>query len=238
MDQMQLSPGGDADLPITDKRKNALLLAAGVLLLALVFWGVSQIKFSGGAGKPKQQTVKITLPSTPPPPPPKQEEKRPEPKQDNKPQQQQEQRQQPAPAEPAPLKMEGAAGNGPSAFQSGGVTNDYTKGAVNTGPGGGLPSADERRKSQFYVNNIKRVLKEELERHLETDERQLEVTFSLWISPDGRLSRFELVPTGNERADNDARRALEETAKNLRLEKPGDVIQPLRMKLTLLPLGQ
>jgi protein TonB len=134
--------------------------------------------------------------------------------------------------------MEGAAGNGPSAFASGGVSSDYKGGAVGTGQIAGTgPSADDRRKAQFYANNIRRLLKEELERHLETDAAQLEVTFAIWISPDGHLSRYELQPTGNAQVDADARRAFDEASKSMRLERPGDVVQPLRMKLVLLPNG-
>ncbi len=235
------SPHGDVPQGATRsaRTKQALLVLLGLAVLALIAWGVSHIKLSQGNSKPKQQTVKITLPDTPPPPPPKPDEKRPEPKPDNKPQQQQEQKQ--APIAPPQTRIDEAPSNNGSSNlpQSGKVTND---GVVGNGSGNGgtgaVPSAEDRRKSQFYVNNIRRQLKEELERVLDTDERQLEVAFSLWISSDGRISKYELVPTGNARADADARRAFEEASKTTRLEKPGDVIQPLRMKLTLLPSGQ
>jgi type IV secretory pathway VirB10-like protein len=219
--------------------KTALWVVLGLMALALVAYGISQIKLSSGVGKPRQQTVKIMLPDAPPPPPPKVEEKRPEPKPDNKPQPQQEQKPQPVQAEPQQLKMEGAAGNGPSAFSAGNVSSDYKGGAVGTGqaPVNAGPTADERRKAQFYANNIRRQLKEELERHLDSDEPKLEVTFAIWIAADGHLSKYELQPTGNAQADADARRAFEEAAKSMRLERPGDVLQPLRMKLQLLPNG-
>ncbi|MEY4763729.1 MAG: hypothetical protein RI907_402 [Pseudomonadota bacterium] len=221
-----------------DKRRAALMVLAGVAVLALVGWGLSQIKLGNGPGKPRQQTVKISLPDTPPPPPPKQEEKRPEPKPDNKPvPQQQELKPQPLEQAPQPLKMEGAAGNGPSAFSSGAVTQDYKGGAVGTGSGAAVVSSDDRRKAQLYVNNIRRQLKEELERHLDTASDHMAVSFSIWVGPDGRLSRFEIVPTGDAQADADAHRAFEEAARTLRLERPGDVVQPLRMRFTLLPNG-
>ena len=228
-----VAPAGTAG-----KGKQALWLALGLLVLALLGYGVSRIELGSGPGKAKQQTVKIMLPDTPPPPPPKQEEKRPEPKPDAKPQPQQEAKPQPTPAEPQTLKMEGAAGNGPSAFSSGSVSSDYKGGAVGTGQGGPGLSAEDRRKAQFYANNIRRQLKEELERHLDTEARELVVTFAIWISPDGRLAKFELTPSGDARADADARRAFDEAAKTMRLERPGDVVQPLRLRLTLLPPGQ
>jgi protein TonB len=219
--------------------KTILWVVLGLIALALAVYGISQIKLGNGPGKPRQQTVKIMLPDAPPPPPPKQEEKRPEPKADAKAQALQEQKLPTPQAEPQQLKMEGAAGNGPSAFASGGVSSDYKGGAVGIGPGGTAPvSAEDRRKAQFYVNNIRRQLKEELEKHLDTDARQLEVTFAIWISTDGHLSKFELTPSGNAKADADAQHAFEEAAKSMRLERPGDVVQPLRMKFTLLPPGQ
>jgi protein TonB len=220
------------------KDKTAMWVVLGLIALGLLVYGVSQIKLGSGPGKPKQQTVKIMLPDAPPPPPPKLEEKRPEPKADAK-QEQQEQKPQPTPAEPQQLKMEGAAGNGPSAFSSGSVSSDYKGGAVGSGQGasGVAPSADDRRKAQFYANNIRRLLKEELEKNLETDAARLEVTFAIWISPDGHLSKYELQPSGNAQVDADARRAFDEASKSMRLERPGDVVQPLRMKLQLLPNG-
>jgi protein TonB len=224
----------------TGKLKTALWVVVGVAVLALIAWGISHINLGSGGHKPKQQTVKIMLPDAPPPPPPKPQEKRPEPKQDNKPQpQQQEQKPQPVQQEAQPLKMEGAAGNGPSAFSSGSVSSDYKGGAVGIGPGGTAPvSAEDRRKAQFYANNIRRQLKDELEKHLDTDARELVVSFAIWISADGHLSKFELIPSGDAKADADARHAFEEAAKSMRLERPGDVVQPLRLKLTLLPPGQ
>ena len=123
----QAGMGGD-DNPML---KRILIGAAVVAVLALIAWGLSHINLGSGHAGPKRQTVKITLPDSPPPPPPKQEEKKPEPKEDNKPTQQMEQKPIEAPPQPAQsLKMEGAAGDGPSAFSAGSVNKDYTSGQV------------------------------------------------------------------------------------------------------------
>lgn len=207
----------------------------GLALLALAWWGFSQIKFDTPA--PKRQTVKISLPDAPPPPPPpKVEEKKPEPKPEDKPQPQMEPKPVEAPPQPAEsLKMEGAAGNGPSAFSAGSVNQDYSGGKVISGGSTGGGNGLDRAKYQFYVNSAKQALKDALERQLQTDEKRITVTFSLWIGADGRISRFELAPTGNPQADTDVHAAFDKAAQDLKLPAPADTPQPLRLRMTLLP---
>ncbi|RZL02104.1 MAG: TonB-dependent receptor [Rubrivivax sp.] len=215
---------------------NRIALVLGLMaVLALLWWGFSQIKFDTPA--PKRQTVKITLPDAPPPPPPpKVEDKKPEPKPEDKPQPQMEAKPVEAPPQPAEsLKMEGAAGNGPSAFSAGSVNQDYSGGKVMSGGSTGGGNGLDRAKYQFYVNSAKQALKDALERQLQTDEKRITVTFSLWIGADGRVSRFELAPTGNERADSDVRTAFDKATQELTLPAPADTPQPLRLRMTLLP---
>lgn len=216
-----------------DGVRKAGLAVLVVGIVALAFWGVSQIKLDKGHA-PKRQTVKITLPDTPPPPPPKQEEKKPEPKEDNKPAPQMEQKQIEAPPQVAQtLKMEGTAGDGPSAFSSGSVGKEYSGGAVATGPAGGTGS--DRAKYQFYVSSTKQLLKDALERHLQTDEKRVTVTFSLWIAADGRIAKYQIEPTGNERTQADLQTAFEQASQDTKFPVPGDTPQPLRLRMTLLP---
>lgn len=230
----QVNVGGDSNPMV----KRALLSGAVVLVLALAVWGLSQIKLGGGHAGPKRQTVKITLPDTPPPPPPKQEERKPEPKEDNKPAPQMEQKPIEAPPQPSQsLKMEGAAGDGPSAFSAGSVNKDYTNGQVNTGPGGGAGTSSDRAKYQFYVNSAKQMLKDEIERNLQSEQKQVIVSFTLWVKPDGSVDRYELSSTGNERADQDIKAAFVQMAKAARLPPPRDTPQPLRLRMTLLPIA-
>lgn len=217
-------------------RKRILIGVAVVTLLALIGWGVSHIKPGSGHAGPKRQTVKITLPDTPPPPPPKQEEKKPEPKEDNKPTQQMEQKPIEAAPQPAQsLKMEGAAGDGPSAFSSGNVSKDYTNGPTSTVSARDGTNSD-RAKYQFYVTSMKQLLKDALERNLQTDARSVTVTFSLWVDSDGRIKKFELAPVGNEQTDKDVRSAFDHAARDAKLPAPSaDMAQPLQLRMTLLP---
>jgi protein TonB len=232
---MNNSPSGDEGSTLVKRIAIGLIVLA---VLGLGYWGVSQIKLGGG-GAPKRQTVKITLPDMPPPPPPpKQEEKKPEPKEDNKPAPQMEQKQaEPVPQAPAQVNMAGAAGDGPSAFGSGGVNRDLPNGPLSTGGQAGGGTGSDRAKYQFYINSTKQLLKDEIERHLQSEEKQLVVSFSLWVKPDGGVDRYELVPTGNEHADQEIKTAFAQMAKSARLPAPKDTPQPLRLRMTLLPLA-
>jgi protein TonB len=108
-------------------RAKVILIGLVVALLCVALgWSVYSA-FAGkssAARKPPKISLIPTAPPPPPPPPPK-EEKRPEP-----PKQQEIKTSAPPeqkPVSPAPtqdLKMEGAAGDGPSAFSAGRVTNE------------------------------------------------------------------------------------------------------------------
>lgn len=123
-------------------RSTAMLWAqrAGIALvvIGIIAGLVYLIKGLGdGATRPQRQVAKIQiLPDTPPPPPPPKDEKKPEPPKEQK----EVQLQQPKPQEmpqAEQMKMEGPAGDAPSAFAAGAVTNDYKGGEIGSGGGGG-----------------------------------------------------------------------------------------------------
>ncbi|MCY4747028.1 TonB C-terminal domain-containing protein [Pelomonas sp. UHG3] len=215
------------------------LVAAGCLLLGLaVWWAVKNIK----PDAPKRQVAKIAiLPDTPPPPPPPpKEEKKPEPPKDEPKQvmreEQIKQAEAPKPAES--LKMEGAAGDGPSAFSAGTVSRDYAGGAPTTGPGGGsAATAVDRAQERFYANNARQLLQSEIERHLKADAEQLTATFAIWLDKDGAIQRFELSPSGHDGNDTALRTALDETRRQLKLPPPPALAlsQPMRFRLSVRP---
>ena len=226
---------GSAPESSSGRGRQVAFIALGLLVLGLIGWGLSRIHLGEGHA-PKRQTVKISLPDTPPPPPPpKQEEKRPPPKEESKPTPQMEPKPEQAPPAPAQsLKMEGAAGDGPSAFSSGSVSQDYKGGQVVSGNGGPAGVASDRAKYQFYVNSVKQMLKDELERHLQGEQHQLVVAFALWVKPDGGIERYELLD-GSDRVDDSVRAAFNQLVRNAHLPPPKDTPQPLRMRMTLLP---
>lgn len=145
---------------------------------ALAYWLFTTLS------KPSPPTRQVTriaiIPDTPPPPPPPpKEEKRPEPPKDQK----EVKVEQPKPVEAPPqqaeqLKMEGAAGDGPSPFAAGSVTNEYKGGDVGT-VGGGKESTRpviSAAMKESYFRSVQQCI-----------ERQLR------LSPDLKVAEYDLV---------------------------------------------
>lgn len=209
-------------------------IALGLIGAALL---VHSLMGSGPAA-PKRQTVKIAvLPDTPPPPPPK-PEKPPEPKpQDNTPQPQDQPKLAEAPPEAQQLKMEGAAGDGPSAFSAGSVSSDYKGGAIGSGNGASGPSAGDRAKFNFYAKSAQQVLRAELDRTLARDVIRLGARLQIWIDASGRIDRYEIAGLSDAAAQSQVRAAMQDISKGFRLVPPAGLPQPLEMRLSVNPLN-
>ena len=199
--------------------------------LGLGAWLLSGM--SAKVSSPKKQTVAIkVLPDTPPPPPPKPEDKPPPPKEEPKQVMQVEAPKAQAPQEaPAQIKMEGPAGDGPSAFAGGAITKDYVGGPVGSGSG----TQSSRAQFQFFTTTARQQIKDEIERHLKTEAAQLVAEFSIWLSASGELQKYELVPTGNAQLDAQVKAALSES--QLHLPPPVGLPQPLKFRMSLRPQG-
>jgi protein TonB len=147
-----------------------------VAFVLLVVW--LGMKLSSGSAKARHQVAKIALlPDTPPPPPPPPPPEKPkiEPKMQTK---QDQEKQKETPPEPQVVKMEGAAGDGPSPFAAGEVKNDYIGGDI----GNGEVFAN-------YVGRVAQFIQDELTRRKAKvkDARML-----LWLDADGTVQRFEV----------------------------------------------
>ncbi|MBC7484291.1 MAG: TonB-dependent receptor [Rhizobacter sp.] len=216
--------------------RGLIVIIVIALLVGLALWIKSM---TGAPAAAKRQTAKISiLPDTPPPPPPPKEEKKPEPPK-NEPKQamREEQLKQDAP-KPAnePIKMDGPAGDGPSAFAAGTVTNEYKGGAPMVGASGGTGgNVADRVQERFYANSVRQLLHDEIEKNLRSDAGELTATFSVWIEPDGSIRRFDLVPTGDAAHDTDLRFAFDQTTRRLRLPGHSGLPQPMRFKLSVRP---
>ncbi len=182
----------------------------------------------------RRQVSKISiLPDTPPPPPPPREEPKKEPPKESPKQAQQEAPKQEAPRPPEQaIKMEGAAGEGASPFQSGAVTQEYKSGTPTIGASGPSGSGD-RTQERFYANNVRQLLREQIEKNLPADGAELTSTFAIWVEADGRIRKFEVVPSGEAKRDAEVGAALDSTSRDLRLPPPGALPQPMRFRLTL-----
>ncbi|MEY2840375.1 MAG: hypothetical protein RJB60_2674 [Pseudomonadota bacterium] len=209
------------------------------VVLALALAGAGYFIYTqvgkGSGGGQKRQTVKIAvLPDTPPPPPPPpKEEKKLEPKPgENKPQPQEQPKPAETPPEPQQLKMEGAAGDGPSAFGAGAVNSEYKGGPIGNGSGAGGTVGD-RLASLSYGNASKRELNEFLNR--EADVRRAgdyKVPIGLWLRADGSVERLELLTSsGSTDTDELLRKALARF-RGFKNPPPPGMAWPMRLQLT------
>jgi len=212
----------------------ALLAATLLALIGGGAWWLRHMK--GGIDAPRRQTAKISLlPDTPPPPPPPKEEKKPEPPKDEPKQvvHEEQVKQAEAPKAAEPIKMEGAAGEGGSAFAAGSVGKEYSGGTPGTGATGGTGS--DRAQERFFANTAKQMLRDEIERRLKGDADQLVASFSIWVAKDGAIERYELQPTGNAGNDAALRAALDATRAEFKLPPPPAISQPMRFRLNVRP---
>jgi outer membrane biosynthesis protein TonB len=215
---------------------------AAALLAVVVALTVMARKFISEPGPAKRHVAKISLlPDTPPPPPPppREEQKKEPPKAEAKPVPlDQPKPQQAPPPQNEPIKMEGAAGDGPSAFAAGTVTQDYKGGPVNTGASGPSgSSAIDRANERLYASTARQLLRDEIERQLQPDAGQLTATFAVWVDPDGRIGRCQLQPSGDAPRDTQMQAALDGVARTLRLPPPPAIAQPMRFRLTVRAQG-
>jgi protein TonB len=207
------------------------------ILLALVGMGVvgyggywMKSQFSKPSTPTRQVTKISIIPDTPPPPPPPppREEKRPEPKDVKV--------EQPKPKEASPqqaeqLKMEGAAGDGPSAFASGEVTNEYKGGDIGSAIGG-APAKPNRMQYAFYTNALQRHIQDELARNRSVKQIDYRVVVKVWLDRDGSIQRAVLDDsTGDVKADAALSAALAEM-RAFRDAPPADMPQPIRLRIT------
>lgn len=212
----------------------ALALVAMAVVAGLV-WALKN--WAGGTSQPKRQVARIALlPDTPPPPPPPPPKERPEPpKTEAKPTPQVDNTPKPPAPANEPLKMEGAAGNGPSAFQSGAVTQDYKGGAPQIGGAAASATAPaDRAAERLYAGTVRQLLRDEIERQLSPEAGELTAAFALWIAGDGRITRWELdAPAADAGREGALKVALDRSADQLRLPTPPAVAQPMRFRLTV-----
>ncbi len=203
-----------------------------LLLVALMGWGVSGLFSGKSKGTHKAPKISLMPTTPPPPPPPPKEEKRPEPPKDQK----EIKVDQPAPpkdAPPAPpsqeLKMDGPAGDGPSAFSAGKITSDDIS---NIGKGGAGPVASGMfNPFNNYATGIKGELQRFLARNKDLRQRAYRVDVQLWVGRDGALSRYELMgSSGDTEVDELIRQSLS-TLGNFTLMPPEHMPQPIRLRL-------
>jgi protein TonB len=196
--------------------------------LALIAWGLHALMGTKSNTKGKQPKISLmTPPPPPPPPPPPKFEKKIEPPKDVKEVKVDQQVQKAEPPAPTPeLKMDGPAGDGPSAFASGKITSeDLSK--IGTGKG--------ELGTGLNFNNYSIMLKSELQRYLSKNNnlrhRQYKVEVHVWLAADGSLKKSEMLTgTGDDATDEEIKLALQSVPK-FRDAPPANMPQPIRIRI-------
>jgi periplasmic protein TonB len=208
-------------------------LRRGLFLLGIVAFlfllGLGLKDLLKGHSQPKRQitTIKLVpdIPPPPPPPPPKEQPKE-QPKEAPK-------APEPKPVETPPpetLKMEGAAGDEPSNFQAGNVTNDYKGGDIKIGSDGGL-------KFSWYAGLIKSEIEKALQRNQLLKEGQYKMVVSVWLKPNGDIEKLTVLQSD---ASPDIEQALKTALNSLQSIKkapPEGMPQPVKLRITARKLG-
>lgn len=193
-----------------------------VVVLVLLGWGVWTLLHGNSKRPPKPP--KITLLEPPPPPPPPKFEKKPDPPKEQKEIKVEQPKPKEAPPQPSPdLKMEGPAGNGPSAFAAGKITSDDVS-KIGTGNGMFNP-----------FNNYANLLKGELQRYFGKNNalrrRRYTVEVRVWVADGGVIKRFELIgSTGDTDTDGAIRQAMS-SLPGFNQTPPANMPQPIRLRI-------
>lgn len=210
--------------------RNALIALAALVLLGLAGWGLSKL-LSGGSDAPRKPPKITLVPTTPPPPPPPpKEEKKPEPpKPQNEPKPEMAPPKEAPPAPPSQdLKMEGPAGNGPSAFSAGRISNEDLS---QIGKGGATAGGGLFNPFTNYANLMKGELQRLLGRNRELRQRMYQVEVLLWVGRDGRVTRHQLARgTGDAEFDALLDQAFQ-AAPSFSTPPPDQMPQPIRLRV-------
>lgn len=213
--------------------RRTILVVGLVVAAALVLAGWGIAKLVGGKSSEPKSPPKITLvaPPPPPPPPPKFEKKPDPPKEQKEMKVERPVQKQEAPPPSPQLKMEGAAGDGPSAFGGGKVTNeDLSKiGSGGNGTGGGGNGLFNPFK------NYSNLLKGEVQRYLSGNpalrRRQYTIELRVWVAANGALSRYELVGSTDDGDTDDAIRRAMAGLSGFKDLPPPNMPQPIRLRV-------
>ncbi|WP_029146920.1 TonB C-terminal domain-containing protein [Methylophilus sp. 5] len=222
------------ETPVSATRLWTTRIAIALLVLAVlagIGYGIKKM-FSGGATHKKQITTVKLLPDTPPPPPPPPPKE--QPKETPKEQPKEIKAPEPKPAETPPaenLKMEGAAGDGPSPFQAGAVNNEYKGGAVATiGSDGGV-------KFRWYAGLVKSQIERAIERDKKLTQGQYKIVVSVWLKPNGQFERLSVEQSDTTpEIEQGIREALNDLPA-MQEAPPESMPMPIRLRITAKKMG-
>ena len=211
--------------------KRVLILLVVLSLIGGIGYGIKSL-MSGGAPQKKQVTTIKLIPDTPPPPPPPPKEP---PKEQPKPDAPKELKiEQPKPVETPPaeqIKMEGPAGDSPSAFAAGAVNNDYKGGEVKTiGSDGGA-------KFNWYAGLVKSQIEAALEKDKKLAEGQYKLIVSVWLKPNGDIEKLAVLQSDAIAEIEQAIKAALDSMPAMREAPPEGMPQPIKLRITARKMG-
>jgi len=192
------------EVPVSAARLWTTRIVIAVLVLAVlagIGYGIKKL-FSGGATHKKQITTVKLLPDTPPPPPPPPPKE--PPKETPKDQPKEIKAPEPKPVEAPPaenLKMEGPAGDGPSAFQAGAVNNEYKGGDVTTGPK--IGGKKNMAAFAWFTNKVDAQIKKALDAESGLNKVKYQVDVRVFLTAQGDIDHAELIDSSGD-AETDA----------------------------------
>ena len=212
--------------------KRIVVILVALSLLAGLGYGFNKL-MSGGDIKPKKNITKIALKDVPPPPPPPPPKEPPKEQPKDQPKEVKEV-QQPKPAEAPPseqLKMDGPAGDGPSAFAAGEVKNEYKGGDVKTiGSDGGA-------KYNWYAGLIKSQIEAALEKNKKLAEGQYKVIVTVWLRQNGDIEKLEVGQSDAEPQIEQAIKTALDAMPAMREVPPEGMPQPIKLRITARKMG-
>ena len=219
-------------------KSSAWLKRIALILIALVVLGglayLVKSLMSGGSSHKKAVTTVKLLPDTPPPPPPPPPKE--PPKEQPKEVKEVKEVPQPKPEQTPPaevLKMEGAAGDGPSPFAAGAVNSEYKGGDVGTKIGGG-PS---KYQFAYYTGMIKTQIEQALAKDKALAIGSYKLVVKVWVAGNGHIERFEIAgSSGDPVIDGLIKKAVSEMPP-FSEAPPADMPQPVKLKVTARSVG-
>jgi periplasmic protein TonB len=188
--------------------KRIALALLGLLILVAIGYGIKKLT-SGGDTPHKKKITTIALKDLPPPPPPPPPKEQPKEQPKDQPKEIKEV-QQPKPVEAPPaevLKMDGPAGDAPSAFAAGNPTEEYKGENLAEKPSEGKTiGSDSSAKYNWYKGVLKNQILDVLEKEKNLKEGQYKMILMVWLKSNGVIDRVEVT-------DSDAEPELLQTVK-------------------------
>jgi protein TonB len=213
------------------------MVVLGLLLLVAAAWWLIQQLTQGDSGRPRRAVQEISLmrPPPPAPPPPKVEPPKVEPPKMEVPQKQD----MPKPDSPPEAKPDapppgpalGLDATGSGSGDSFGLA--ASKGGADLiGGGGGAGGTGGANRFAWYGALVKERIQEAIARDKALARQDYRVSVNVWIDGRGVVTRAELVDSTGDTVLDEAVRVSLRKLEPLREGAPGDMPQPVRLRIT------